>query len=129
MPDNMSNNTNKILRAFEVATIVFSAIGSAASICILVWKGGAFAHQVQTHETRLLRIEGMGSPNFNQHVLVDEEREKRTEARLQKLENIFTIYVQNQTEVMKIYSDMRADLSRISQKVDDIKERLVEKKP
>lgn len=102
----------RVLRMLEVTAIVFSVITGASSTGIILWRGGAMAHMIATHEVRLSAIESRGSPTMSEHIKLDDEREKRTRERLEKLEEIF-----------KIALDLRTDIGRISQKVDDLKER------
>lgn len=115
----MSNNKG-ILRVLEVAALVFSVVTGASSVGILLWKGGELAHTVVTHEQRITLIEGRGSPTLKEHVTVDDEREKRTVQRIERLESVFTTYLETSSKI-------QSDLARISQKVDDIKEQLLRK--
>ena len=112
----MEKNGNKVIRVLEVMAIMFSVITGGASVGILVWKGGAMAHMIDTHEERLKSIEMRGSPTMDTHVKLDDEREKRTKERLEQLEKIYAVAL-----------DMRSDLSRLTQKVDDLKEQLLKK--
>lgn len=113
----MERNGSRIMRGLEVTAIVFSVVTGASSLGILVWKGGEMSHMVTTHETRIVAIESKGSPTMGEHVKVDEEREKNMKDRMDRLEDIY-----------KVALDMRSEMSRLTQKVDDLKEQL-NKKP
>lgn len=115
MPQEKPNGV-RILRILEVSAIVFSVVTGACTTATLVWKGGAMAHAVETHEERLNKIELRGSPPISEHIKLDDERAANVKQRLEKLEAIFEAAMKMQGEV-----------GRISQKIDDLKEQIARK--
>lgn len=109
-------NGIKILRVLEVSAIVLSVLVGTINLATIVWKGGAMAHAVETHEERLNKIEQRGSPPISEHIKLDDERAANVRQRLEKLEAIFEAAMKMQGEV-----------ARISQKIDDLKEQIARK--
>lgn len=112
----MEKRSNGLLRVLEVSAVVFSVVCGSINLGVIIWKGGEMTHMITTHESRLAAIEARGSQAVSEHIKLDDQRESVMRERIAKLEEIY-----------KVALDMRAEISRMSQKVDDLKERLIAK--
>ena len=99
--------------ALEMGALVFSVIGSFSACALLVFKGGALVHTVETHELRLMKIESYGSPPYSEHFKLDDTRYERTMADIKRIES-----------TLASLSEMKAQLEGIRQQLIDLKERI-----
>ena len=79
-----------------------SVLCSLITAGIVVWRGGALANMVESHERRVLEIELHGSPGLREHVKEDDERVKGLVARVDRAE-----------DTMKLLGEMKADIREI----------------
>ena len=102
---NMSNERKSMVT--QIASAV-STVSGLASIAIIVFYGGALAETVKVHEARIGAIEAKGSRSAESHIMLDDARDDRIQARISFLE-----------------SELKP-IPRIEAKLDSLKEKLDE---
>jgi hypothetical protein len=100
-------------RSVGKVTGILSFIGGVSgfiAIATLVFYGGAMAEQVRVLNARVTTLEAMGSPPLREHVKQDSAEYQSLSERVTRLENIMIT--------------IPAELSRISTKLDLVKEKV-----
>lgn len=105
-----------IVRALELAALVFSVITGLLTSSLVIFKGGALVQLVEQHEQRINGIEQRGSPPIREHEKLDDEREARTRSDIKDMKDI----------VAK-YSDMGAKLDAVKLQLEMVREQLAVK--
>lgn len=119
--EKVKQMAESIRRNLQIITSVVAIILGLASICTLVYKGGAFIKEfelwkeanrkeVAALEARIVSIENGGSKTVAQHIQVDDVREAMIRERLARLDAI-----------AEMVPGLATKLAVIDVKLDDLK--------
>ena len=88
-------------------TVVVQIIGTAITIGVVIFGGGALFQRVIANETRLDRVEVSGSPTLSKHEAMDLERDRAVCDRVIRLEAALLDLQELKADIREIKTDLR----------------------
>ena len=114
--NNKSGQQISAYRVLELAALVVSLITGLMTASLVVFKGGALVNTVQSHETRLSKIELTGSPPISEHIKLDDAREDRTREAIKDVK-----------EALAKITPLVGKVDVLDAKLDSLKEQIAKK--